>query len=184
MRFLRSFVGVCIFLAMMSGAEAQTFKERYLGKSSCDRDIQSRRPDFSMGLDRTQRTYLVHRYLSDTKILLIVQLQGESDRCDVIRDLIEIRDPSKEFEFSCVDSKVSSDVVIGTSKRRDSMEPLTAIEAWRIDLKENTFNRITHKVRCINENPLDSEDRGDLAEQAKKRADQQKPSEQGSTTQP
>jgi hypothetical protein len=173
-----------MFLAMTNSAEAQAFKEKYLGKSSCDRDIQSKRPDFGMGLDKTQKTYLKHRYLSDAQLLLIVQLQGESDKCGVIRDVVEIRDASKEFEFSCVDPTVPGDVVIGTSKRKDSMEPLTAIEAWRIDLKENTFNRITHKVRCINENPLDSEDRGDLAEQAKKRAAQQKPSEQGSTTQP
>jgi hypothetical protein len=94
--------------------------------------------------------------------------------CGVIRDVVEISDASKEFEFSCVDPTVPGDVVIGTSKRKDSMEPLTAIEAWRVDLKKDTFNRITHKVRCINENPLDSEDRGDLAEQAKKRVAKQR----------
>jgi hypothetical protein len=173
-----------IFLAMFSSARAQGFKQKYLGKSSCDQDIQSARPDFSMGLDKTQKTYFIHRYVSDAKILLIVQLRGGSDRCGVILDVLEIRDPAKEYEFSCVDPEVPSDVVIGTSKRKNSMKSLTAIEAWRIDLKENTFIRIADKVRCINENPLNSVDRGDLAEQAKKRTSQQKSGQNGRTTHP
>ncbi|HLZ52525.1 MAG TPA: hypothetical protein VKP61_17375 [Candidatus Acidoferrum sp.] len=184
MRSLKIVVGMCMFLAMISCAGAQGLKQKYLGKSSCDRDIQSERPDFSMGLDKSQKTYLIHRYLSNTKILLLVQLQGDTDKCGVIRDVVEIRDPSKEYEFSCVDPEVPSDVVIGTSKRKDSMKSLTAIEAWRIDLKKDTFNRVTHKVRCTNENPLDSEDRGDLAEQAKKRVAQRKLSPNGQTSQP
>jgi hypothetical protein len=174
MRSVRIVVGICVFLTVISSAEAQGIKEKYLGKSSCDRDIQSKRPDLGMGLDKTQRTYLIHRHLADAKVLLLVELQGESDKCGVIRDVVEIRDASKEFEFDCVDPLVPGDVVIGTSKRKDSLEPLTAIEAWRIDLKKDTFNRITHRVSCIDENPLDAGDRGDLAEQAKKRAAKQR----------
>jgi hypothetical protein len=184
MRLLKVVVGVCSFLVLGSCASAQASKEMYIGKSSCDQAIQSKRPDFSMGLDGTQKTYLIHRYISDGKIVLLVQLQGETDRCGIVRDVIEIRDVSQEFEFSCVDPEAPADVVIGTSKRKDSMEPLTAIEAWRIDLRKDTFNRITHKVRCINENPLDSEDRGDLAAQAKKRVAPQKSGQNGHTTQP
>jgi hypothetical protein len=174
MKSLTTVIGIWIFLLLVGTANAQAKRQGYLGKSSCDQEIQSERPDFSMGLDTTQKTYLIHRYKSDSKILLLVQLQGETDKCGIVRDMIEIHNASKEFEFSCVDPVIPGDVVIGSSKRKDSMEPLTAIDAWRIDLKQNRFERISRRIRCINENPLSAVDRGDLAEQAKKRVAQKK----------
>jgi hypothetical protein len=173
MKVLRILAVLSAFSVMVCTAEAQGTKQKYIGKSSCDRELQAKRPDFSMGLDKAQRTYLIHRYLSDAAVLLLVQLEGGSDRCGVIRDVIEIRAASEEFEFSCVDPELSGDVVIG-SKRKNSREPLYALEAWRIDLTHNRFERTTRRVRCRDENPLDSPDVGDLAEQARRRAAQQK----------
>jgi hypothetical protein len=176
MKSLSAVVGIWIFLFSVGSANAQAKKQMYVGKSSCEQEIQSERPDFSMGLDATQKTYLIHRYQSESKILLLVQLQGDTDRCGVVRDVIEIHDVSKEFEFSCVDPEVPGDIVIGSSKRKDNMEPITAIDAWRIDPKQNRFERITCRIRCVNENPLSAVNRGDLAEQAKQRAAQKKSS--------
>lgn len=164
--------GVGAFLGMVCTAEAQTASQKFIGKSSCDPELQAKRPDFSMGLDKAQRTYLIHRYLSDEAVLMLVQLESESDRCGIIRDVVKIRNASEEFEFSCVDPQQPGDIVIG-SKKKNGREPLYAVEAWRIDPTQNRFERTTRKVRCTNENPLDSEGAGDLAEQARSRAAQQ-----------
>jgi hypothetical protein len=136
-----------------------------------------------MGLDKTRLTYLIDRHLPNATVLLLVQLKS-GDNCGVIRDVVELRDLSKEFEFSCVDYQVPGDVVIGTSKRNRSIMPVTAIDAWRIDLKEQAFSKISHKVSCADENYADSEDRGDLAEEAQKRASHLKASQHRPTSHP
>src|SRR5579859_28746 len=173
MKALRILAVASVFSGVVCSAGAQGVKQKFIGKSSCDRELQPKRPDFSMGLDKAQRTYLIHRYLSDTAVLLLVQLEAETGTCGIIRDVVEIRAASEEFEFSCVDPKLPGDVVIG-SKRKNTREPLYALEAWRIDLTHNRFERTSRKVRCTDENPLDSPDVGDLAEQARRRAAQQK----------
>jgi len=172
-RPLRVVIGAAVLLVVLGSARAQDFKRHYVGKSSCAPNIQSKRPDFSMALDRTQMTYVIHRYLPKATVLLIVQLQV-GDNCGVIRDVIELRDLSKEFEFSCVDYQSPGDVVIGTGKRNGSTNPLTANEAWRIDLKEHTFNKIGRKVVCTIENYAGEDDGSDLAAEAKKRASEEK----------
>lgn len=174
MKTAKILVVLSALLGLVCTANAQTTQQKYIGKSSCDPELQAKRPDFSMGLDKAQRTYLIHRYLSDDAVLLLIQLEGESDRCGIIRDVVKIRAASEEFEFSCVDPQQPGDVVMG-SKRKNGREPLYAIEAWRIDLAKNRFERITRKVRCTNDNPLDSEDAEDLADQARRRAAQEKP---------
>jgi len=173
---LKFATGVAISLVALGNARAQDFKDNYVGKSSCATEIQSKRPDFSMELDKTRLTYLIGRHLSKITVLLLVQLKP-GDNCGVIRDVIELRDLSKEFEFSCVDYQLPADVVIGTSKRNRSTKPVIAVEAWRIDLKERTFSKISHKVSCTDENYADSDGRGDLAEEAQKRTSHQKTSQ-------
>lgn len=110
--------------------------------------------------------------MGKTKILLIVQFEDETDTCGVIRDVVQIRRISKDFEFSCVDLQAPADVVVGTSRRNGSIKPVTAIEAWRIDLKEQKFIETRHKVTCTMESYAGEDDGSDLVDEAKKRASQ------------
>jgi hypothetical protein len=175
MNKLKGTVVLVGLLATGGIARAQDFKQRYVGKSSCATDIQSDLSDFGLRLDKTQRTYLIQRRFSDAKIAIIVQYKDENDKCGVIRDVVQVRRASKYFEFSCVDPQAPGDVLIGTSIRNGNVQPVTAIEAWRVDLKEQKFVEVRHKVRCAIENYAGEDDGSDLVDEAKKRAAQQKP---------
>jgi hypothetical protein len=170
---------VALLLAIAGGARAQDFKQKYVGKSSCAPDIQSDRPDFSLRLDKTRNTYLINRNFSDAKVLLIVQLKGENDKCGAIRDAVAIRHIAKEFQFSCFDPSAPGEVVVGTRNANDTRINGIAIEAWRIDIAKQTFHKATSKVNCTNESYAGSDDGSDLVEEAKKRASQGEAKEPG-----
>jgi hypothetical protein len=159
-----------VILLLAATASSQENREKYVGRSSCDAELQPHGADFGMRLDKTQRTYLEYRNLGKTKALLIIQYQAEGEKCGVIRDVVETRDLSRDFEFSCTDLRKPSDVVVGSSKRKDKRETVPAIEAWRIDLKALTFNLISRKVSCTNESYTGQDDGSDLVDAAKKRA--------------
>ena len=90
----------------------------------------------------------------------------------MIRDAVAIRRISKEFQFSCFDPSAPGDVVVGTRNANDTRTTGMAIEAWRIDIVNQTFNKTTDKVSCTNESYAGSDDGSDLVDEAKKRASQ------------
>lgn len=161
------------FLATSLTVKAQGVKDRFVGKSPCAPETLSKRPDFSMRLDKTQRTDLVNRNLSHSKVLLIVQYKDGVDTCGVILDAVEIRNMSEDFQFSCFDPLTPEGVVVGTRNTNDSRITGIAIEAWRIDSKQLTFKKDSHKVKCSYESAAGVDDGSDLVDAAKKRAAQE-----------
>jgi TonB family protein len=175
MNRLRSAAVLIGLLAAAGVTQAQDFKQRFVGKSPCAPDLQSEHADFSLRLNKTQNTTLLYRDLSETKILMIVEPTGDNDHCGMVRDLIEITHIAKDFEFRCFDPQAPTDVIIGTSIRKGSIKPVTAIDAWRIDLKEQKFIETRHKVTCTAEGWAGEDDGGDLVDEAKKYAAHHKP---------
>jgi hypothetical protein len=179
MNRLRSAVVLVALLAAAGVTQARDFKQRFVGKSPCAPELQSEHTDFSLRLDKTQRTTLLYRNLSRRKIIAIVQPTGDIEHCGVIRDLVEITHVAKDFEFRCFDPQAPTDVIIGTAKRNGSIKPITAIDAWRIDLKEQKFVEIRHKVVCSADGWGGEDDGGDMVDEAKKYAAHRKPGQFG-----
>jgi TonB family protein len=175
MNRLRSAAVLVGLLAAAGVAQAQDFKQRFVGKSPCAPNIQSQLSDFSLQLDKTQDSTLLYRDLSAVKILMIIQPNGSGDHCGVIRDVVQITHIAKDFEFRCFDPQAPTDVTIGTSIRKGSTKPVTAIDAWRIDLKEQKFIETRDKVICTAEGWAGEGDGGDLVDEAKKYAAHHKP---------
>ena len=167
---------VLVGLLVAAGvAQAQDFKQRFVGKSPCAPDIQSELSDFGLRLDKTQDLTLLYRDLSAVKIVMIIQPNGSGDHCGVIRDVVQITHIAKDFEFRCFDPQAPTDVIIGTSIRKGSTKPVTAIDAWRIDLKEQKFIETRDKVICTAEGWDGEDDGSDLVDEAKKYAAHHKP---------
>lgn len=178
MHRLGTMVVLAGLLTTAGTANGQSFKERYIGKNSCSPDTLGGKADFGLRLDKTRPSYLIYRDMGQTKILLIVQAD-ENSRCGVIQDLVEIRRISKDFEFRCFDQQSPTDVIIGTAVRNGTIKPVTAIDAWRIDLKEQKFVPTSHKVTCSAEG-WDGEDTGsDMVDESKKYAAHGKPGQFG-----
>lgn len=163
---------VALVLVASGSVRAQDVKQKYVGKNSCANDIQSDRPDFGSMLDKSRNTYLISRAFSKVKILLIVELKSESDKCGVIRDAVAITRIAKEFQFSCFDPLSPGVVVVGTRNGDDTRTTGIAIEAWRINIVKQTFEKTTNKVTCTNESYAGPDEDSDLIQDAKKRASQ------------
>jgi TonB family protein len=168
---LKSAAVLAVLLATAGGAQAQDSKQRFVGKSPCAPDIQSELSDFGLRLDKTQNLTLLYRDLSKVKIVAIIQPDGSSDGCGLIRDVVQITHITKDFEFRCFDPQAPADVIIGTAIRKyGNIKPVTTIEAWRIDLKEQKFIETRHKVTCTAKGWAGEDDGGDLVDEAKKYA--------------
>lgn len=174
MNGLKSVTLLLGLLALAGVAQAQDFKQRLVGKSPCAPEIKSEFSDFSLRLDKTQNLTLLYRNLSTTKIVMIIEPGGSGDHCGVIRDAVQIAHISKDFEFRCFDPQLPMDVVVGTSIRKGSTRPVTAIDAWRIDLKEKRFIETRDKVTCVAEGWDGEDDGSDLVDEAKKYASHHK----------
>jgi TonB family protein len=172
---LRSAAVLVALLATAGVAQAQDFKQRFVGKSPCATDIQSEQSDFSLRLDKTQALTLLYRNLSTAKVVMIIQPNGSGDHCGVIRDLVQIIHMAKDFEFRCFDPQAPADVILGTSIRKGSTKSVTAIDAWRIDLKEQKFIETHDKVTCTPEGWAGEDDGSDLVDETKKYAAHHKP---------
>lgn len=161
---------------MSAVTRAQDFKQRFIGKSPCAPDIQSEQSDFSLRLDKVRNTELRYRDMGSAKVVLIVQYKEPGDTCGIIRDVVQITRAAKHFEFRCFDRQAPPDVILGTAIREyGSMKLVTAVDAWRIDLKEQKFVETHHKVVCSADG-FDGEDNGsDLVDEAKKYAAHGKP---------
>lgn len=170
MNRLRSAAVLVGLLTAAGVAQAQDFKQRFVGKSPCAPELQSEHSDFSLRLDKTQDLTLLYRGLSAAKILMIIQPSGSPDHCGVIRDVIQVMHIAKDFEFRCFDPQAPTDVTIGTSIRKGGTKPVTAIDAWRIDLKVQKFIETRDKVTCTAEGWGGEDDGSDLVDEAKKYA--------------
>jgi hypothetical protein len=170
MKGLKSLVVLASLLVMTSITSAQDFRERFVGKSPCVPELQSEQPDFSLRLDKTQKTTMLYRDLSKAKILMIIQSTGDIEHCGVIRDLIQITNIAKDFEFRCFDPQAPTDVIIGTAVRKGSIKMVTAIDAWRIDLKRQKFVETHHQVVCSADGWAGEDDGSDMVKEAKKYA--------------
>ena len=168
-----------LLLATARVTKAQDSKQRFVGKSPCAPDIQSEQPDFSLRLDKTQKTTLLYRDLSRVRIVMIIQPAGDINHCGVIRDVIQITHIAKNFEFRCFDPQAPTDVVIGAATRNGGIKPVTAIDAWRIDLKERKFIETNHKVTCSADGWGGEDDGSDMVDEAKKYAAHHKPGQFG-----
>ena len=174
MNRLRSAVALAALLATAAVAQAQDIKQRFVGKSPCAPDIQSEHSDFSLRLDKSRNTELLYRNMADAKVLLIVQYVQQD--CGVIRDVVQVIHPAKNFEFRCFDPQAPNDVIIGTSIRKyGDVKLVSAIDAWRIDLKEQKFIETSHKVTCSAEGWAGEDDGSDLVDEAKKYGAHHKP---------
>jgi hypothetical protein len=112
---------------------------------------------------------------------MIIQPTGDNNHCGVIRDLLQITHPAKNFEFRCFDSQAPTDVIIGTTIRKGKgrVNDVVAIDAWRIDLKEQRFVETRHKVVCSADGWDGEDDGSDMVDEAKKYAAHGKPGQFG-----
>jgi TonB family protein len=157
-------------LAATGAAQAQDFKQRFVAKTPCAPDLQSEFSDFSLRLDKEQDLTLLYRDLSAVKVVMIIEPTSPGDHCGVIRDAVQITHLTKDFEFRCFDPQAPTDVIIGTSIRKGSTRPVTAIDAWRIDLEKQKFIETRDKVTCTAEGWDGEDDGSDLVDAAKKYA--------------
>jgi hypothetical protein len=179
MRRLRSLLLLAGILATTSVSHAQEFRQRFVGKSPCVADLKSEHPDFSLRLDKAQKTTLLYRDLSKSKILMIVQATGDPEHCGIIRDIVVLHRIQKDFEFRCFDPQAPTDVIVGTAIRKGKTKPVSAIDGWRIDLKNQRFVETQDKVVCRAEGWSGEDDGSDMVDEAKKYAAHGKPGQFG-----
>jgi len=151
-------------------AKAQDFKLRFIGKGPCAPELQSEDSDFGLRLDKTQNLELIERRWDRSQVLLVIQYRDQSDGCGVIRDVIQITHfaGNKHFEFRCFDAEAPTDVVVGTiAGEYGNSRLMTAIDAWRIDLKEQKFAEVHHKVVCSADGWAGDDDGVDLVNEAR-----------------
>lgn len=179
MNRLGSAIVLALLLLAAKTVTAQDFKQ-FVGKNTCEPGIQSEYSDFSLRLDKTQQLELVSRHWDEAQVVFIVRAKAAT-RCGLISDTIQITHEKtfasgKHFEFRCFDAQAPTDVVVGTILRKYGNVALaTAVEAWRIDLKEQKFVKTNHKVVCSADG-WDGEDTGsDMRDEAKKYAAHGKP---------
>ena len=161
--------------AGLAMAAQDDLRQKFVGKSPCAPELQSKDSGFSLRLDKTEKTTLLYRDLSKVKILMIVQPTGDNNHCGVIRDLIQITHVAKDFEFRCFDPQAPKDVVLGTSIRHGSTKLVSAIDAWRVDLKGQKFVETQHKLVCSADGWDGEDDGGDMVDDAKTYAAHGKP---------
>ncbi len=163
-------------LAISAATRAQDLKQRFVGKSPCAPDIQSEQSDFGLRLDKGRNTELLYRDMGKVRVVMIVEYEGSGADCGMIRDIVQITRPAKDFEFRCFDAQAPTDVVLGTAVRKyGNVKLVTAIDAWRIDLKGQKFIETNHKVVCSADGWDGEDDGGDLVHEAKKYAAHHRP---------
>lgn len=185
MNRLRS-VSVIIGLFAAGAAQAQDFKQRYVGKDPCALKLKGDY-DFSLRLDKTRNSELRALDIGNTSIVMIIEHEKEGPACGIIRDVVQITVPAsdkhvdepfrdKHFEFRCFDSQAPTDVAVGTIVREGKNTRLmTAIDAWRINLKEQKFVATHDKVVCSADGFGGEDDGSDLVDEAMKYAAHGKP---------
>jgi len=178
MNAFRSVAILAGLLATTTLAKAQDLRHRFVGKTPCAPELQTEHSDLSFRLDKTRDTELRYRNMGDIKVLLIVEFTHDGPPCGVIRDVVQIPRVTKDkhYEFRCFDAQAPTDVVVGTIVREyGNTKLMTAIDAWRIDLRLQRFVEDRHKVVCSADGWDGDNDGSDLVDEAKKYAAHGKP---------
>jgi hypothetical protein len=128
---------------------AQDLQSKYVGQTGCGPDFQRGPGTYGIRLDRSQRAYLMAHRIKGRNVLTIIQYENDSDKCGIVRDVVQSSKPSDAFEFNCVDRRNLSAVVIGTRPEKAGSVTGAAVEAWRIDLEKLKFVADHNRVKCV-----------------------------------
>jgi hypothetical protein len=159
-----------LFLLFAPWAKATGLREKYVGRTGCAPEFKSALNHSGIRLDGNQRARLeAHEFRAGT-ILVIVQYKDETDQCGTVRDAIESQRTDTSFVWECVDKRNPSAVVVGTWPAGQQGTSGPAVEAWRIDLKQLKFDRLTGGASCSAPSYAGSDEGDDLASWARKRA--------------
>ena len=155
-------LSVLSLILIAIGARGDDLQNKYVVKSSCKQELWGPLGNYGMRLDKTQNAYLAAHTVQGQNILMIVRYAREGDECGTIRDVVGSKDVQNRFEFLCVDCSAPSVVVVGTSPEKNNASSATAVQAWKIDLKELKFASVGKKVTCIRPNYTGSDKGYDL----------------------
>jgi hypothetical protein len=159
-----------LFLLFAPCAKATGLREKYVGRTGCAPEFKSALNHSGIRLDGNQRARLeAHKFRAGT-ILVIVQYKDETDQCGTVRDAIESQPTDTSFVWECVDKLNPSAVVVGTWPAGQQGISGPAVEAWRIDLKQLKFDRLTGGASCSAPSYAGFDEGDDLASWARKRA--------------
>lgn len=159
-----------LFFLFVPLAKATSVRQKYVGRTGCAPEFKLALNHSGIRLDRNQRARLeAHEFRAGT-ILVIVQYKDEADQCGTVRDAIESQPTDTSFVWECVDKRNPSAVVVGTWSAGQAGTSGPAVEAWRIDLKQLKFDRLTSGATCSASSYAGSDEGDDLASWAKKRA--------------
>lgn len=184
---LRSMVILALLLFTASISSGQDFKQRFLGKDPCSPAIKGEYGDFSLRLDKTRNSELRALDNGKTQVVLLIEYKKEGSACGIIRDVVQITHLAKDkhFEFRCFDSKAPTDVVVGTVVRGyGNIKLIPAMDAWRIDLKEQKFVGTHNRVVCSADGWDGEDDGSDMVDAAKAYAAHDKPGQFGTESKP
>lgn len=180
---LRRVVVLALLLTAAGVTRAQDFKQRYIGKDPCSPEIKGEYGDLSLRLDKTRNSEIRALDKGKTQVTMIIEHKKDGSACGLIRDVVEITHLSKgkHFEFRCFDPQAPTDVIIGTTIRKGKarVNDVAAIDAWRIDLKDQKFVETQHKVVCSADGWDGEDDGSDMVDEAKKYAANGKPGQFG-----
>ena len=163
---------ILLALCVAAAGVRQDLPKTLVGKSSCSPEL-SAAVKYGARLDRIQRAYLSAYALQSLGILTIVQYRQDGDKCGVIRDAISSEHKDDSFVFECVDRRFPAEVVVGTWPSEHPKPRGTALQAWRIDLKNLKFipdEQASRFVYCNPQSGVGYDDGLGLSDYAKKRA--------------
>ncbi len=170
---MRTLLACVIIFFAVPCAKATDLLQKYVGRSGCAPELNSPLGRYGIRLDENKRAYLEAHVFKNETILAIVQHSSDTDQCGIVRDAIQSQRTDSSFVFECVDKKDLSAVVVGTWPAEHPSVSGPAVEAWRIDLKELKFVRLSVPVACNAGNYAGSDEGDDLAGRARKRAAKQ-----------
>lgn len=167
---MRTLACLIVFLSATTCSRAANRYQEYVGQSGCAVEFKSSISDYGIRLDQSQRARLEAHVFESKTILTIVQYSSDSDKCGIVRDVIEAQGPDRAFVWDCVDKQHPRTVVVGRWPVEHTGLSSPALEAWRIDLKQLKFVRLHVPVMCTARSYAGSDRGGDLATWARKRA--------------
>ena len=100
MRAARLLPSVTMLLIFTSLTFSQDIRERFVGKDSCSPQLQ--KDPFSLRLDKTRNTFLAQRTVDGRDTLMIVQYTAPTDKCGIVRDIVQPHNAKAVFEVNCV----------------------------------------------------------------------------------
>jgi hypothetical protein len=159
-----------LFFLFVPWANATNVRQKYVGRNGCAPEFKSQLNHSGIRLDKNQHARLeAHEFRTGT-VLVIVQYNDDTDQCGTVRDAIESQPTDTSFVWDCVDKRNPSAVVVGTWPSGQQSTSGPAVEAWRIDLRQLKFDRLTGSVSCSAPSYAGIDEGDDLATWARKRA--------------